>query len=249
MSTLYVGWRSKKKQKWYTIGCLIHNGEYRFVYTGGAFKAKNECGFTPLANFPDFDSAYESEELFPFFKNRVLTTRRPEFRTFMGYLDLADDDPMGIMARSGGRRETDYYELFPAPRLDDSGRYATLFFAHGVSHLPPAAKDRIDRIDKGENLLLIHDFMNPFVPDAYAVRTDNTISGERNDNFIVGYLPRFLTNDVNEYRKTGNIELAAEKVNPKPAPTQYRLLCRLTAEAPPGYQPCSSEDYRPLVPE
>ena len=64
----------------------------------------------------------------------------------------------------------------------------------------------------------------------------------------IGYVPRYLANDVwhlvqrcdNEF-----IELFVARVN-KDAPLQNRLLCRMHACWPDGFQPCSSEDFAPI---
>jgi len=44
-----------------------------------------------------------------------------------------------MLARSGGRRETDTLTVFPIPEPDSEGRYRLHFFLHGLRYLPPCA--------------------------------------------------------------------------------------------------------------
>lgn len=46
---------------------------YVFGYTRGAERAEREAGLRPLESFPDFHRRYESAELFPLFRNRILS--------------------------------------------------------------------------------------------------------------------------------------------------------------------------------
>ena len=238
MNELFLSWRSQKTYKWYPIGKLLFNGKYQFVYTKGALKANNECGFQPLENFPDFHRIFNSTELFPFFMNRILSKKRPEYKKFIDYLNIKSDDPIAILAQSGGRRETDYFELFPQPASDENGYYHIHVFAHGLSHLPTATLDRINRLQQNDPLRLFHDFQNPHDVNAYGIRTDDSLY-EQNDRYIVGYLPRYLTQDISDFRKTNTLSIFVEKINP-PAPTQFRLLCRLLAKGWEGFQPFST---------
>jgi hypothetical protein len=44
-----------------------------------------------------------------------------------------------VLARSGGRRETDTLTVFPIPEPDSEGRYCLHFFLHRLRYLPPCA--------------------------------------------------------------------------------------------------------------
>jgi hypothetical protein len=56
---------------------------YVFRYTQGALKAEREQGFRPLVAFPDFDTVFRSNQLFPLFQNRVLNAKRPGFADYL----------------------------------------------------------------------------------------------------------------------------------------------------------------------
>ena len=67
-STLFLGWQDKEHRQWFPVGRLdaeVDPRIYRFRYVGGAERARDEAGFPPLYEFPDFLKDYRSRELFP----------------------------------------------------------------------------------------------------------------------------------------------------------------------------------------
>jgi hypothetical protein len=123
MNTLYLAWR-QPDQRWWPVGRLSREGsEYVFTYTQGARSAE-EAGFRPLSSFPDFDQVYVSTQLFPTFQNRLPPQSRPDYEDFIEWMDLehGEADPLVMLARSGGQREADMFEVFPVPeRTADVG--------------------------------------------------------------------------------------------------------------------------------
>ena len=111
MSTLFVAWQSPAPTRaWFPIGRLDaeNNDTFLFRYTRGALDAHKQSGFEPLLSFPKFENRYESNELFPIFKNRVLDPSRKDFAEYLGWLDLdpAHADPIEILGLTGGERQT-----------------------------------------------------------------------------------------------------------------------------------------------
>jgi hypothetical protein len=218
------------------------------VYTKGVLEAQREAGFQPLPSFPDLYEIYRSEELFPVFSNRLISPSRPDYKAFVDWLSLRDFErqPMAILARSGGKRMTDLFEVFPSPEDDGSGMYQVYFFVHGLSHAASASMERALQLETGEQLLLMHDLQNPRDPEALSLRTAETGPG---DMYLMGYCPRYLLPDIHKLMKA-NRELPSvtiEKVNKPPAPVQFRLLCRMTMKWPHAFQPFSDYAYQPLV--
>ena len=85
------------------------------------------------------------------------------------------------------------------------------------------------------------DVQNEFDDLAVVLRTGDPVTA-------VGYCPRYLTEDFDallENCKPSDIEVYVQKVN-RDAPLQHRLLCRMVARWPEGFQPCSGEDYEPI---
>jgi hypothetical protein len=250
MTTLFLAWRSSRTRTWYTVGRLTTNGLYRFVYTRGAEEAERYGGFTAIPGFPDREQVYESEALFPLFSNRLLPRSRPDYPEWVEWLSLPehDDDPVALLARSGGQRATDNFEVYPAPERRSDGGYHVHFFAHGLRHFPPSSVARAARLRPGEPLLLMHDFQNLVDPRALMLRTAEIEAG---DIHSVGFCPRYLLSDVLELleQSPDSAKVAVERVNPPPAPTQFRLLCNLTLQWPTNFEPFSGSEHQPIPAE
>ncbi|ETD64805.1 hypothetical protein Q458_04875, partial [Escherichia coli ATCC BAA-2209] len=84
--SVYVAWQSPDSRDWHVIGNLQNKGTYySFNYTRGV---ENLGKFTPFSGMEDLYKTYISEDLFPLFKNRLLSSRRPEFPYFIQWLGL-----------------------------------------------------------------------------------------------------------------------------------------------------------------
>ncbi|MEH1934652.1 MAG: HIRAN domain-containing protein [Nostoc sp.] len=244
MKTLFLAWQDSKSRAWFPIGRLTFDGtKYQFIYTHGATEAQVKCGFQPLISFPDLKEVYTSVELFPLFSNRLMRRSRPDYKNYIGWLNITqhEDEPITILSRSGGRKVTDNFEVFPCPEPDKNGLYQIHFFAHGLRHLPPGATERINQLQTGELLYLANEFQNPYDPLALLLCTE--------DHYIVGYCPRYIVDDVFKLKNKNSelLKVKVERVNPVPTPLQLRLLCNMTAEWHEDFRPFSSREYQPLV--
>ena len=241
MNTLYLAWR-QLDLRWWPIGQLTRQGrEYVFSYTKGALSAE-KAGFHPLLTFPDRDKVYVSKELFPLFANRLPPKSRPDYDDFVGWLDLGarEADPMVLLARSGGRRETDMFEVFPVPERDTDGRYRSTFFVHGIRHRPVESQEEAARLQPGVRLELSPEPTNAADPLALRVLSTGT---------HLGFVPRYLCQDVHDLRAAGGhpgISAVVQRVNLSPTPMQFRVLCRVEAPWPAGFRPLASPDFEPL---
>ncbi len=253
MNTLFLAWQDPTSRAWFPIGKLTHDGQrYHFCYIQGALQAQTAANFQPLFAFPDFHQSYTSIELFPPFANRLLRRSRPEYPDFIQWLNLAPEangslqteiDPITLLARSGGKRATDHFEVFPLPERNEAGEYQIYFFAHGLSHYPSTAQQRASECTVGEELLLVQDLQNQSDSRALMLRTE--------DRHIVGFCPRYLVPDLFElvYEFPREVRVVVEKMNPAPTPLQYRLLCKLTAKWQPNFHPFAGFEYQSLVKE
>ena len=245
MNALLVASRSANPSKggWSPIGRLeFDHGTYRFVYTKGA---RTAVGFTPFSGMEDLEQIYESNELFPVFANRLLPKSRPEYEAYLqwsGFDPANPPDPIAILGVTEGIRRTDLIEVFPCPVPDEKSCYLNKFFMHGLRYMPEAAKDRIARLEPDEPLYLMQDLCNPTDPSAVALRT------VKSDRVMLGYVPRYLAHDVWKLFQECDpdfIHVFVHRVN-RDAPLQQRLLCRMHACWPNGFQPCSSEAFQPI---
>jgi len=243
MKSLFVAWRPPMPDRagWRPVGRLERDsGLFRFWYTRGARKPN----FHPFAQMEQLGQVYESEELFPLFANRLIPESRPEYEEYMrwsGFDVNNPPDPIVVLGVTEGIRQTDAVEVFPCPVPDAEGCYLTKFFLHGISWLPDAAVERISKLCEGESLKMMLDLQNDYDPLAVAVRTET-------ERMQIGYVPRYLAHDVWQLVQRCDvnfIELSVARVN-MDAPLQNRLLCRMHACWPDGFQPCSSEDFQPI---
>jgi hypothetical protein len=243
MNALYVAWRPAAPEQagWRPVGRLEHDGQlYRFCYTQGARKP----GFQPFRGMEDLCQIYESEELLPLFANRLLSRSRPEYEAYLrwsGFDPEFSPDPIVILGVTEGIRQTDAVEVFPCPVPGADGCYFTRFFLHGIRWLPEAAARRTTELRAGEPLKLMLDLQNDHDANAVAVRTEL-------ERTLIGYVPRYLANDVCQLVQKCDldfIDLSVDRVNPD-APLQNRVLCRMHACWPDGFQPCSGEDFAPI---
>ncbi|GAA6617405.1 HIRAN domain-containing protein [Scytonema sp. NUACC26] len=185
--TLFLAWLDPFSRCWFPIGRLTFDGGiYQFVYTQGVKEAEEKCAFKPLSSFPRLDKIYTSTYLFPVFANRLMSRKRPDYSSFLEWLNILNDekDPIAILARSGGERETDTLAVFACPEVNEQGQYYLYFFLHGLRHLSSSTIERIDRLEPGETLWLAHEFHNPYDSQALILNTK--------DHYIVGYCPRYL---------------------------------------------------------
>ncbi len=249
LEQLFVVWQNPKSYTYFPVGHLklVSDGDeqyYEFLYIKGVSKAIKH-NFEPFLAFPKVKDIYRSKELFPFFKNRILTRSRSDYNEFVSNLGLPPENSslIEILARSGGRRATDSIELFSAPKSNSTSDEKCLvnyfFLAHGLHHMRDCAQELVETLTSKDKLFVMHDLQNPVDKDALILRTE--------DYCCVGFMPRYLLGDFWELLKTGDtINVFIEKLNPPPAPTQQRILCRLEANVKGDFQPCSSDIYKPF---
>jgi len=98
----------------------------------------------------------------------------------------------------------------------------------------------IERLESGQKLLPMLDILNAHDTKAVALRTADPA-------MMIGYCPRYLAQDVAQLAALSKDRFDAriEKIN-KDAPIQYRLLCRLSADWPEGFVPCSGTEFQPV---
>ena len=251
--TLFLSWQHTKEQEgrdssrtWFPVGRLdadIEKSTYRFRYIKGAKEACRVANFPPLPEFPYFDQSYESSELFPLFKNRIISPNRPDFADYLLALDLGKDAvPIEILSANGGRRVTDTFEVFPELTKDADGGFTCRFFLHGSRHVSEPAQERLNRLNPGEKLYLALELTNPLGELAVQIQTT--------DYLMLGWAPRYLVDDLTAAMEEapGKYEAQVVKVNPQPAPSRQRVLVEMRSFWE-DHEPMSGPDFQPLVPD
>lgn len=250
MKSVFLAWQDPPSRAWFPVGRLDaeprNSGafHYWFRYTQGALRAKKDLGFAPLLAFPKLETIYESDELFPLFKNRVLSAKRKDFQEYIEWLDLdrGHADPMEILSVSGGERITDSLEVFPKIGADAKGRFQVRFFLHGLRHLGEKAMNRVLELKAGEELRVAVELNNPATRLAVPLLTE--------DYTVIGWAPRYLVEDLVEcIPQKPEIEATVARINSDDAPPNQRVLVNFSGKVRDGHQPMSSPDFLPLAEE
>ncbi len=250
MKTLFIAWKdSANTRAWYPVGRLdadVKAKHYRFRYLQGALQANRDCGFAAFDSFPQFERSYVSAELFPLFANRLQNASRPSFQEYLRRLDFQFDapdaiDPIELLATSEGRRVTDNLEVFPKVERGVDGSFSIKFFLHGWRHIHPYAIERINLLQPNEQLGVSIETTNPVATWALQIQTV--------DYVIIGWAPRYLFEDLIHIISQGAcpVEATVARVNPPPAPPGQRVMVRFRGCWPAGYEPMSTEAFRPVV--
>lgn len=244
---LCLSWQDRgRTREWFPIGRLdvrADEPEYRFRYIGGAARAQDEVGFPLLLEFPDIEGDYRSSEIFPLFQNRIMSHKRRDFHDYVQTLGLSPSnaDPIEILTASGGQRVTDAYEVFPKIVKGDDGSFTCRFFLHGARHTNESARNRLDSLEKGDELRVALELNNPATTLAVQIQTA--------DYHMIGWAPRYLISDLvmamAEY--PDKYEAHVVRINRQPAPSAHRLLIEMGGRWE-KHEPMSSADYTPLVP-
>jgi hypothetical protein len=239
--TLYINIKTLDGHRRVVVACLEKDNDlFCLSYTKGCKQIKSFNGFGSL----NITKKHYSEELFPFFKNRLLSKNRPEYTKFIQWMELNNDthDCFDILTLTEGKRETDTIEIFVCPQKINNN-FIVKFFTHGVRHTHSANIEGLELVKNGTKIFLTHDFQNNYDSNAFLIRTDDPI-------VLLGYLPRYLSTDISTSKNIMGIEskdifVRLLKVNDQ-APLAYRFLCELEAPWLDNFNPCTSEEYQLL---
>jgi hypothetical protein len=204
-------------------------------------RAHDETGLEPLYDFPDFNQNYESSELFPLFKNRVLAPGRPDFQEYLKLLNLPEyADPVEILSVDGGYRATDSFEVFPKIVRREDGTFLCRFFLHGWKYTNEQAQRTVESLHAGDTLHVAIELTNPAARAPVQIQTE--------DRHVIGWAPNYLVTDL--LRAIAETPLAyvakVVRVNPAPAPSKQRLLLEFSGRLP-NYEPMTEGEFEPLT--
>jgi len=271
VKTLFLAWQAPNARQWFPIGRLDlspsappaglgipsqdpipappHPASYTFRYTQGV-KDAVRCGFHPLASFPRLGECYRSDRLFPMFQNRVLVETRKGFAEYLQSLALETNDPMEILAITGGERQTDNFEVFPRIEKLPDDSFTCRFFLHGWRHMPKPAQERAMRLQPGEGLGIAVEMNNPATGIALLLLS--------RDYEFLGWTPRYLAEDLFQaVAQMSRLPQAAQgsegfsaqvvHVNAEGVPANRRVLIEFKGYLPQGYVPMAGEPFQPYA--
>lgn len=236
-----VAWQHPTKRSITPVGLLdIAPGSYAFRYLERALDAE---GFTPFIGFPELTRAYHATRLFPFFEQRVMDSRRPDFPEYVAALGLTGEaDEIELLARSSGNRIGDTVRLSLEPVVGDDGRCQYDFPVHGVRHV--ADGDRADAalgaLLTGQRLSLRAEPDNPVNARALQVATED---GE----IVLGWVPDLLLDFVHLLRESGPVVLTVLHANRKDQPKHLGLFVRIDGVGPAGYRGFSGAGWATIA--
>lgn len=242
MKTLFLAWQAPDFRHWFPVGRLDADPEHAkfiFRYTQGALEAK-ERGFHPMPSFPMLYKSYQSDELFPMFKNRVLGSQRKDFGEYLRTLALEHDDPIEILSITGGERQTDSFEVFPKINKQPDGSFHCRFFLHGLRYMSNPAQKRAMVLREGEELGVSIELTNP--------KTGIAIQLTSQDYEFVGWTPRYLVNDLlKTLADVSMIKATVVQVNPSDVPVNRRVLVEFQGHLPANVQPMAGDQFQPIA--
>lgn len=242
MTTLFLAWQAPVSRNWFPVGRLDADAgreRFNFRYTQGVIAAK-EHGFHPLPGFPDFNDDYCSPVLFPMFRNRILASRRKDYQEYLHSLDLDRDDPIEILAITGGTRQTDSFEMFPKIEKQMDGSFMCRFFLHGLRYMSESARQRAEHLQAGESLGVSIELTNPATGVAIQLTT--------RDYEFVGWTPRYLVSDlIHTIVDVSRIRAQVVRMNGAEVPPNRRVLIEFAGHLPLDAQLMSGQEFQVLA--
>lgn len=234
---LGVAWRNSYLRSIAPIGVLSFDDDsywFRYVATAGTLD-----GFRPLLGFPELLKTYRSNRLFPYFRQRIMDRRRPDYEEYLSSLRLPQDaSDLDVLARSGGFRKGDTVQIVEEPAVDSNGGVEYDFLVRGVrfATAEDAARQALENLRDGDALRLVQQPDNPANPKALSVVN---MGGHP-----LGWFPDLLVDFAARVWASPGPSLSVLQANGGAAPDHLRVVARLAGRLPGGYQLLSGPRWR-----
>lgn len=237
MKSVFVMWQDLAGTRmWHPVAKLTQESEhsYIFTYTKGA----NHQSFSSFPNMEDKDKAYTSDQLFTFFKNRLMPESRPEHDSMFEWsgLTASSKNYIELLAISGGEKKTDHFRIVNIPKNQD-GYYRVKFFVSSINYLNEEEKKHLNTLKEDESLDFLFDATNSVDCNATILLQDCEKK--------IGYLPHYLCKDLKSLlvlNSRESISIRVVKLN-WDAPAQYRVLCELVAPWAENFKPFNDLEF------
>lgn len=215
-----------------TSRALVHMGwleftgsQFVFSYTDDARTSEH---FEPFPPFPLLDHSYVSDDLFPFFAVRLISTADPTFDAVLDAIGLTRSEatPAELLARSPDSQH-DTIQVVPEPTEAEDGKLVRTFLVSGVRHADGLLGGGLDEtmvgLEPGTPVELVPEPNNPHNPRALQLVHEST---------VIGWIPDYLVDEVHGCFDAGRpIAVTIERANGPEVPWHVRVQCRLTVAA------------------
>jgi hypothetical protein len=192
---LWVMWAEPKERRRRRIGELWRDSQgYAFAYGHDLLLAQSE-GFRLLPEFPQQqppEAPYRSRYLFATFAQRIPSPKRPDFDAIMASWGVLNaDDPLEVLAASGGVQMTDRIELAEHRAADDDLSSPLFIRVAGTRYYPAA-----EHVQTNMKLQLSREPANSEDEDATMICTA--------DGGQIGYVPKQYSQLVARHIDSGH---------------------------------------------
>lgn len=246
--TLFLVWQptrhSEELEHPIPVGRLGFDGQlYRFEYLKGV-KTADKFRFAGLIEFPEIQTVYESEKLFPVFANRLMSPKRKDYNEYLHRLGLepAPNSPafeLKVLGRSAGRKATDRFRVFPYPDLTDAG-FRLRFFLEGT---PQTEKFQDALGEEAEPLYTTG--RNHKDLEVGADTPVNTLSLRSTSGIILGRIPGYYEKELVSLLEQG-VDLNWKVLLTNTPPARWApnvVLIEVSGPWPSDWEPFESDDY------
>lgn len=214
ITALFLGWQDYQSDLWLPVAKMTWKpdlSQYCFGYTKGMERAIEVSPIEKSSFITNPDRLYQShvtENESLKFKSRMPLSQTKYVPKQQQWLGLPEDpiDPIAYVSRSGGKRHSDSYDVFPEVTPDAEGNYHFHFLPFDLNKLEPDSYAHLLQLPPGQILRVVNDRLG-------------------DGRFQLGKLPGYLLALVRSCRQAIQIEVA--RINPK-APQFHSLLCHAT---------------------
>jgi len=223
-----VTWRNRSLGRTFDVGLLTAAADgFAYSYLPGTASVP---GFRPFVNFPDLDRQYRSPRLFPFFSQRIMEPRRPDYLTYLQALALpADATSLDVLGRTNGQRKGDSVHVVREPDVADDGRVDHVFLVSGGRHAVVDGEGAWRTLSAADPLTTRPEPTNPANPEALQIWAPTVASP-------LGWVPDALIRFVGEVSASPH-RLTVERLNGEDWPAHLRTVVRLVGVVPIGFEP------------
>jgi hypothetical protein len=231
ITALFLGWQDPQSELWLPVGKMTwdtNRRQYYFAYTHGM---KQAVDISPIQKNllwgePErLEQVQISKGVNLKFKPRMPLARLDETKRELDYYGLSTDaiDPILFVSRSGGRRHSDSYDVFPEIQPDLDGKYHFYFIPLKIATGDRHQHEYINRLAIGTEL----ECSGAYLSDLHGMK--------------IGKLPGYIANLASSHPHDLRVEVA--KINSGTDWWCFQLICHATIQT----KPFVSQDYQTLA--